>query len=74
VIIIIKSSSPFTQHLIKPTQKRRKRDLIFKVMDKEKLKNILTKIGEINPDYTLEKQVYFCGFCSQDSNPDPNRG
>ncbi|NBP56583.1 hypothetical protein EBU71_08640 [bacterium] len=27
-------------------------------MDKQKLKNILTKIGEVNPDYSLDKQVY----------------
>ena len=30
-------------------------------MNKKKLKNILTKIGEINPEYTLEKQVYNVG-------------
>jgi hypothetical protein len=30
-------------------------------MDKEKLKNILTKIGQINPQYNLEKQVYNVG-------------
>jgi hypothetical protein len=27
-------------------------------MDKVKLKNILTKIGEVNPEYSLEKWVY----------------
>ena len=30
-------------------------------MNKEKLQNILTKIGEVNPEYTLEKQVYNFG-------------
>ena len=30
-------------------------------MNKEKLKNILTKIGEVNPEYNLEKQVYNVG-------------
>ena len=30
-------------------------------MDKEKLKNIFTKIGEINPEYSLDKQVYNMG-------------
>ncbi|NBP57438.1 hypothetical protein EBU71_13060 [bacterium] len=30
-------------------------------MDKEKLKNILTKIGEVNPEYSLDKQVYNVG-------------
>ena len=30
-------------------------------MDKEKLKNILIKIGEVNPEYTLDKQVYNVG-------------
>jgi hypothetical protein len=34
-------------------------------MDKEKLKNILTEIGEINPDYTLEKWVYNKGTLIQ---------
>jgi DNA-dependent RNA polymerase auxiliary subunit epsilon len=27
-------------------------------MEKTQLKNILTKIGEVNPEYTLDKQVY----------------
>ena len=27
-------------------------------MDTNNLKSILTKIGEVNPEYTLEKQVY----------------
>ena len=30
-------------------------------MENNQLKNILTKIGEINPEYTLEKQVYNVG-------------
>jgi len=30
-------------------------------VNKEKLKNILTKIGEVNPEYTLDKQVYNVG-------------
>jgi hypothetical protein len=30
-------------------------------MDDSILKNILTKIGEVNPKYTLEKQVYNVG-------------
>jgi hypothetical protein len=50
---------------MEPTQKRRRRDLIYKVMDREKLKNILTEIGEINPDYTLEKWVYNKGTLIQ---------
>jgi hypothetical protein len=27
-------------------------------VNKEKLKNIFTKIGEVNPEYNLDKQVY----------------
>ena len=27
-------------------------------MENNQLKNILTKIGEVNPEYTLDKQVY----------------
>jgi hypothetical protein len=27
-------------------------------MENNQLKNILTKIGEVNPKYTLDKQVY----------------
>ena len=30
-------------------------------MEKTQLKNILTKIGEVNPKYTLDKQVYNVG-------------
>ena len=30
-------------------------------MEKNQLKNILTKIGEVNPEYTLDKQVYNFG-------------
>jgi hypothetical protein len=30
-------------------------------VNKEKLQKIFTKIGEINPDYTLDKQVYNAG-------------
>jgi hypothetical protein len=30
-------------------------------MEKTQLKNILTKIGEVNPEYTLDKQVYNVG-------------
>ena len=30
-------------------------------MEKTQLKNILTKIGEVNPKYNLEKQVYNVG-------------
>jgi len=30
-------------------------------MDTNNLKSILTKIGEVNPEYTLEKQVYNVG-------------
>ena len=31
-------------------------------MENNQLKNILTKIGEVNPEYTLEKQVYNVGY------------
>jgi hypothetical protein len=30
-------------------------------MENNQLKNILTKIGEVNPEYTLDKQVYNVG-------------
>jgi hypothetical protein len=36
-------------------------DTIFKIMENNQLKNILTKIGEVNPKYTLDKQVYNVG-------------
>jgi hypothetical protein len=34
-------------------------------MDDSILKNILTKIGEVNPKYTLDKQVYNVGVLIQ---------
>ena len=30
-------------------------------MENNQFKNILTKIGEVNPEYTLDKQVYNVG-------------
>ena len=34
-------------------------------MENNQLKNILIKIGEVNPEYSLEKQVYNVGYLIQ---------